>query len=97
MATIEIRRSHSLGLDTAKQKAEHLANGMRDKLGVEWHWQGDEIRFEASSGVAKGAKGRVGVSATSIAVDIDLPLVLRALKGTIEGKVNARIDAALAG
>jgi putative polyhydroxyalkanoate system protein len=97
MATIEIQRNHGLGLETVKQKAEHLANGMKEKLGLEWKWHGDEIRFDAPSGMAKGAKGRVAVTATTLRVEIDLPLLLRPAKGAVEAKVNAKIDAALAG
>jgi len=97
MATIDIQRTHGLGVDVARQKAETLANGMRDKLGIEWRWQGDAIRFDAPSGMAKGTKGQVQVTATTIRVEIDLPLLLRPAKGTVEAKIHAKLDAALAG
>ncbi len=96
MATIDIRRSHSLGLESAKQKAESLANGMKDKLGIVWRWEGDKIKFDAPSGMAKGATGQVSVEAASIRVEIDLPFLLRAAKGTVEGKVNEKLDQLMA-
>ena len=34
MATIDIKRSHTLGLDTAKTKAEELAKGLEQKIGI---------------------------------------------------------------
>ena len=96
MATIDIRRSHSLGLESAKQKAESLANGMKDKLGIVWRWDGDKIKFDVPSGMAKGATGQVSVEASSIRVEIDLPFLLRAAKGTVEGKVNEKLDQLMA-
>ncbi len=96
MATIDIKRSHTLGLDIAKTKAEELAKGL-EQIGIQWRWQGDDIAFEAASGVAKGAKGTVAVDAANIRVAIDLPFLLKAMKGTIEQKVNAKLDALIKG
>lgn len=93
MATIDIKRSHTLGLEAAKGKAEELARGLEQKLGIAWKWQGDAITFDAPSGVAKGASGKVSVDAQSISVAIDLPFLLRAMKGMIEQKVNDKLDA----
>ena len=42
-----------------KGKAEELANGMKDKLGIVWRWDGNAIKFDAPSGMAKGASGQV--------------------------------------
>jgi putative polyhydroxyalkanoate system protein len=95
MATIDIKRTHALGLDTAKKKAEDLANGMKEKLGIEWKWDGNNIKFDAPSGMAKGASGQVTVDATSLRVEIDLPFLLRPMKGAVESKVNEKLDRAL--
>ncbi len=95
MATIDIKRNHQLGLDVAKTKAEELANGMKDKLGIQWRWDGNNIRFDAPSGAAKGAKGQVTVDASFIRVEIDLPLLLRPMKGMVEGKVTEKLDRAI--
>jgi putative polyhydroxyalkanoate system protein len=95
MATIDIRRSHSVGKDTAKQKAEELARSMEGKLGIRWSWAGDAIKFDAPSGAAKGASGTVEVDDSTVRVQIDLPFLLRAIKGTIESKVNNKLDGLL--
>ncbi|MEJ7727759.1 MAG: polyhydroxyalkanoic acid system family protein [Polyangiaceae bacterium] len=95
MATIDIRRSHSLSTEEAKKKAEQLARDLEGSIGIKWQWEGDRIRFEALSGAAKGAKGTVSVEATSVAVAIDLPFLLRPMKGMVEGKVNKKLDAML--
>ena len=95
MATIDISRNHTLSLDDAKKKAEDLAQGMADKFGISWKWDGNTIRFDASSGAAKGTKGEVAVSDKTVRVAIDLPFLLRVMKGTIEDKVNEKLNAIL--
>jgi len=91
MASIDIKRNHTLGKDTAKQKAEELAKDMESKLGINWRWQGDDIRFQADSGAAKGVKGTVSVTETDVKVAIDLPLLLKAMKGTISSRVEDKL------
>jgi putative polyhydroxyalkanoate system protein len=95
MATIDIRRQHTLNRDEARKRAEELARGMEDKLGIRWSWDGDLIRFDAPSGAAKGTKGLVRVEATAVQVEIDLPLLLRAMKGMVESKVNEKLSSVL--
>ena len=92
MSTIDITRQHTLPIEAAKQKAEELAKGMAEKFGIDWKWDGDTIRFDAPKGAAKGTKGEVAVTDKSVRVAIDLPFMLRMLKGTIEGKVNEKLD-----
>jgi putative polyhydroxyalkanoate system protein len=95
MATIDISRNHSLPIEDAKKKAEELAKSMAERIGIEWKWDGDTIRFDAPSGTAKGTKGEVAVSAKVVRVAIDLPFMLRVMKGMIEGRVNEKLDALL--
>ena len=92
MATIDIRRAHSLEPDLAKQRAEELAQDLQQKLGITWAWEGTAIAFSAKSGVAKGVTGKVSVGATEVRVEIDLPFLMRAMKGSLVGKVNERLD-----
>ena len=91
MATIDIAKSHSLSLDEAKLKAEELAKGMESKLGLSWKWEGNTIAFEAPSGAAKGTKGTVSVTDKEVKVAIDLPFMLKMMKGTIEEKVREKL------
>jgi putative polyhydroxyalkanoate system protein len=92
MATIEISRAHKLSKDDARQKAEELAKSMETKLGLSWSWSGDTIRFEAPSGAAKGTKGDVHVTDSTVKVSVDLPFMLRVMKGTIESKIHEKLD-----
>ena len=92
MATIDIRRSHTLDKDEAKRRAEALAKGMEEKLGIRWQWDGDRIRFDVPAGAAKGATGTVSVDPRDVRVEVDLPFLLRAVKGTVESKINQKLD-----
>ena len=95
MSTIDVKRSHSLPKDEAKKRAEDLANTMKDKFNLVWKWEGDAIKFDAPSGAAKGTKGQVAVTDKEVHVQIDLPFLLRIMKGTIESKVNEKLNALL--
>jgi putative polyhydroxyalkanoate system protein len=92
MATIDVRRSHSLPKDEAKSRAESFARSMQQKLDLEWRWEGDHIVFEAPRGAAKGTKGSVEVTDTEVRVQINLPFLLRMLTGTVESKVNEKLE-----
>ncbi len=92
MSTIDVRRHHTLPREEAKKRAEALANAMQQKLELDWSWQGDRIVFEASRGAAKGTKGSVDVTDDEVRVQIDLPFLLRVMKGTIESKVNDKLN-----
>ena len=93
MATIEQHKPHAYPKEEARKKAENLADELKAKLHLEWSWRGDTIDFEAKSGTAKGVKGTVDVFDKEIVVKIDLPFMLRPLKGMVESKVKAKLDA----
>jgi putative polyhydroxyalkanoate system protein len=73
------------------KKAEEFAKGMQERFELEWRWVGDSIHFDAPRGAAKGTKGEVNVTDKSVRVQIDLPFLLRIMKGTIEDKVNEKL------
>jgi putative polyhydroxyalkanoate system protein len=92
MATIEVRRPHSLSNEEARKRAEELARSLEAKLGLTWQWEGDRLVFQAPSGLAKGTRGSVEVTKNDVSVKIDLPLLLRAAKGKVEAKVIEKLD-----
>jgi putative polyhydroxyalkanoate system protein len=95
MATIDISRNHTLPLEDVKKKAEELVKSIEQKLGIQWKWDGNTIRFDAPSGAAKGTKGELNVTEKNVRIAIDLPFMLRVMKGTIEDKVNEKLNAVL--
>lgn len=95
MSTIDVRRSHALPKEEAKKRAEELAKSMQSRLDLDWHWDGDRILFEAPRGAAKGTRGSVDVSDKEVRVQIDLPFMLRMMKGTVESRVNEKLGQVL--
>ncbi len=91
MATIDVRRPHALARDEARKRAEDLAKSMQQRFDLDWRWEGDRIVFEAPKGAAKGTRGSVDVGEREVRVQIDLPFLLRMLKGTVESKVDEKL------
>jgi putative polyhydroxyalkanoate system protein len=92
MATIDVRRAHTLSKEEARKRAEDFARNMEQRFELQWRWEGDRIVFDAPRGAAKGTKGSVDVSDKDVRVQIDLPFLLRMLKGTVESKVHEKLD-----
>jgi putative polyhydroxyalkanoate system protein len=95
MATIDVRRTHALPKDEARKRAEDLARSMQQRFDLDWRWEGDRIVFEAPRGAAKGTRGSVDVGEREVRVQIDLPMLLRMLKGTVESKVTEKLNQVL--
>jgi len=83
MATIDIKRPHSLGKDKAKEAAQAVADRLKEKLDIKYRWDGDTLKFERT-----GASGSIACTATDVRVQVDLNIMLRPMKGKIEEKVN---------
>jgi putative polyhydroxyalkanoate system protein len=92
MANINIRRPNGLGKAVARQRTESLAMSMEAKLGIRWQWQGDRLTFDTPRGAARGTTGTVSVDDTSVRVEISLPVLLRAFRGAVEGKINDELN-----
>lgn len=89
MADINITRSHTLGKAEAKTRANQVLDRMKSQ-GIEGTWNGDVFN------ITKPAKGTFTVSDTQVVVAIDLPFLMKALKGTIEGRINQELERSLA-
>ena len=88
MATIDITRSHNLGKNGARRAANTTVEEIRNKISVNYRWEGDELKFEGS-----GAKGGIQVGDSAVRVAVDLSFLLRkTMKGTIERKINEYLD-----
>lgn len=87
MATIDIKRTHALGLEKARGAAQLVAERLKDKINATYHWDGNALRFERA-----GAKGQITVSATEVRIEIDLGLLLRPLRGKLESKAKQYLD-----
>jgi putative polyhydroxyalkanoate system protein len=92
MPDIRIARAHSLPLSRAKAAAQAAADDLAQRFELSSRWEGDTLHFRRS-----GVQGRIEVSATQIALEISLGLLLKGFKSSIEQSVGKRLDELLAG
>ena len=83
MADIRVERTHALGKEAALQAALRVAERMKDKAQVNYRVVGDVIEFERT-----GAKGRLTVSADRVVAEVTLGLMLKPMRGFVEGKID---------
>ncbi|WP_404365118.1 polyhydroxyalkanoic acid system family protein [Marinobacter sp.] len=87
MSTIDIKRSHSLDHEHARQAAEALARDLSSHFDVHYEWDGDVMRFRRS-----GVKGQLDVTPDTLHIRLELGLMLRPFKSRIEGEVQRQMD-----
>ncbi|MGY4531660.1 putative polyhydroxyalkanoate system protein [Pseudomonas sp. TE3786] len=90
MARITVERSHTLGREGARAKAEELAARLAAEYAVRYQWQGDVLEFKRS-----GADGTIEVGDDSVRVDLKLGLLLSAMSGTIKREIEKGLDESL--
>ena len=83
MAQISMKRTHALGAEQARGQIERLADRMAERLGGVWHWQGERAICEA-----RGARACVFYDATTVSIEVDLPFVMRPMRGLLEAKLE---------
>ena len=71
MAQIIVERTHNLGREAAREKADELAARLAREFGVSCQWQGDVLAVKRS-----GADGRIEVYEDSVKVLLNLGLLL---------------------
>ncbi|PTQ70927.1 polyhydroxyalkanoic acid system family protein [Pseudomonas sp. GV071] len=90
MARITVERSHTLGLDGARAKAEELAERLAAEYAVRYQWKGDVLEFKRS-----GADGTINVAKDTVRVELSLGLLLSAMSGTIKREIEKGLDESL--
>ncbi|MEI8255507.1 MAG: polyhydroxyalkanoic acid system family protein [Deltaproteobacteria bacterium] len=89
MATIDMSRAHTLGLEEAKVRSNQILERLKGNYGIKGTWTGDKFDITAP------AKGTFTVTANNVRLEIDLPFMLRPIKGKIEAKVTEEFDRSL--
>lgn len=87
MSDIKVSRSHSLGNEEALRRAQDLVNEFASSLKASVDWKGSDATFKG-----KGFSGSAQVRDDSVAVDVDLGLLLRPLRGSITSKLEKALD-----
>jgi putative polyhydroxyalkanoate system protein len=91
MAKISVERTHDLGKEAARAKADQLAQKLSDSYGLKPQWAGDTLEFKGS-----GVEGKVAVGEDLIRVDVKLGLLMSAMSGMIKTEIEKALDMALA-
>lgn len=91
MAVIDIRRSHTRTMKTAKAAVERVANAIAKEYGIQHHWDGDMLRFDRS-----GVKGHIAVGKGDLHVRVELGFLMSAMKPMIEREIERKLDEQLA-
>lgn len=87
MASIHLVQPHNLGKAQARTKVEDVAQQVKNRLGADYHWEGDSLKFDRS-----GVKGSIQVEDKDVVVDVDLGLMLGAFKGQIESQIKGYLQ-----
>ncbi len=87
MVTVDVRRAHSLGRDGALKAVERMAGEARDRVGLEYEWEGDVVKFSRP-----GANGSIRADAREVRVSVDLGWGLGLLKRRIENEIKSYLD-----
>jgi len=92
MAHVEAECPLTVPSPEARRRAEEFARRMAERFALDWEWEGDTLRFTASSGAARGVRGHLAIGGDSVQVRLDVPLLLRPLRGTLEAKASALLN-----
>jgi hypothetical protein len=93
--SISITLPHALGAAEAKRRVQEqidrVCAAYVDKIGhSRVSWTGDEAKFDVSA-LGQASSGTIAVFPDSLRIDVQLPWILAALSGKVEGflKSNA--------
>jgi len=87
MADIDIRRSHGLGLEGAREAADRMAEHLGRKFDLRGQWQGNTFGFERP-----GLSGFLAVTAKELHLSVSLGFLLKALRGSLERAIHEELD-----
>lgn len=91
MARIIVERTHTLGKAVAREKADKLANKLKEHYGLESSWSGDTLSLKRS-----GVNGTVKVTEDALRIEVHLGLLMSAMSGTLKSEIEKALDKALA-
>ncbi|WP_437882535.1 polyhydroxyalkanoic acid system family protein [Pseudomonas sp. LRF_L74] len=87
MARISVERTHSLGHEAAREKAQALADRLASEYDVKYQWSGDTIEFKRG-----GVDGSIAVGASDVRVEVNLGMLLSAMSGPIKREIEKTLD-----
>lgn len=91
MARITVERTHNLGLEGAREKAQPLVEKLAAQYGLIPDWSGDTVKLKRS-----GVNGALEIGEKTIRVDVELGMLMSAMSGMIQSEIERSLDKALA-
>ena len=88
---MRIRRSHHLGLEEAKIRANHIAETLGRQFSLTSSWQGDHLMVRGH-----GVNGYLVVEEESLEIEVKLGFALKLMEGPIRSAIENTIDEELA-
>lgn len=83
MSGIDIRHSHSLPMEQARQAVEQVAQSLSARFDVGCDWEEDTLHFSRT-----GVTGRIALEPRQVHVTANLGFLLSAMKGPIEAEIR---------
>ncbi|MGI9232847.1 MAG: polyhydroxyalkanoic acid system family protein [Woeseiaceae bacterium] len=84
---MRFRRSHKLGLEEAKHRADQIAADLTKQYSLTSTWQGDYLLVSGN-----GVNGHLHVAEDSIDIEIKLGFALKLMEGPIRSVIERDID-----
>lgn len=88
---MRIRRSHNLGLEEARNRADLIAADLQRQFSLRSNWQGDALHVRGN-----GVTGQLMVDEQNIELDVRLGFALKLMEGPIRSAIEKMIDEELA-
>ena len=88
---MRIRRSHNLGLEEARNRADRIADDLKKQYSVRSNWEGDALHVEGN-----GISGQLLVDEQHIELQVKLGFALKLMEGPIRSVIERTIDEELA-
>ena len=81
-----MRRAHALGVEGAREAADHMMATLAQRFGLHGKWDGDVLRFERP-----GVSGHLAVGEDKLHLAVTLGFLLRAMRPSIEAQVTEEL------
>ena len=84
---MRIRRNHRLGIEEARNRANHIAGHLERQYSLTSSWVGDRLMVRGN-----GVNGHLAVAEESIELVVKLGFALKLMEGPIRSAIESTID-----
>lgn len=84
---MRIRRSHTLGIEEARRRADEIAADLREQYSLTSAWAGDVLNVRGSA-----VNGQLVVAEQFVELEVRLGFALKIMEGPIRAAIEDTID-----